>query len=173
MNKIVMMVVKNRIGIEQKCSGGSEQKEFFEQSDVDSCIKGVHWLEKLKADWLDLRFREGKKFAFRAPRTIYVERGADFEQNSCKLQVLHEVGHALLGHCEYTLDLERLKMERAAWEKARELCVKYGVNYDEEVVEAALDTYRDWLHRRSQCPDCGLTRYQGADGCYRCPGCEK
>jgi lipopolysaccharide biosynthesis regulator YciM len=36
----------------------------------------------------------------------------------------------------------------------------------------ALDTYRDWLHRRSACPECGLTRYQTVDGRWHCPGCE-
>lgn len=63
-------------------------------------------------------------------------------------------------------------MEREAWEKARELCERYGVEYDEEVVEAELDSYREWLHKRSRCPKCGLTRYQGGDGKYRCPECE-
>lgn len=94
------------------------------------------------------------------------------EQNQCVLQLLHEVGHALAGHRDYVADVGRLKMEREAWEQARELCGKYNVEYDEQFVENTLDTYRDWLDRKSMCKKCGLTRYQDARGRYRCPGCE-
>lgn len=87
------------------------------------------------------------------------------------LRMLHEVGHAVLGHKFYATDVDRLKMERAAWEKARELCPKYGVEYIGEFVEEALDSYRDWLHQRSKCPKCGTTRFQDNRGNYVCPGC--
>ena len=63
-------------------------------------------------------------------------------------------------------------MERAAWEKARELAVFYGVGFDDAVVEGELDTYRDWLDKKSRCPKCSLTRYQTPDGKYHCPKCE-
>lgn len=146
-------------------------------------------LERLKQEYADLSWREGRKFAFRGPRTIYyeaieyytgvseiasraVDGGASWAVNEYNLRCLHELGHALLGHLGYRLDLERLKMERAAWEKAKRLCLKYGVEYDEEFVEEQLDSYRDWLHQKSRCPECGLTRYQKQDGKYCCPGCE-
>lgn len=82
------------------------------------------------------------------------------------------MGHALLEHKNFATDPERLRMERAAWEKARELCTRYGIFYDEEFVEDELDTYRNWLHQKSRCPECGLTRYQTVDGKYHCPGCD-
>jgi len=126
---------------------------------------GVYKLvARLKADYPNLRFCEGKKFAFRPPRTIFFAEGS-------KLELLHELGHARLEHNFYTTDPERLKMERAAWEEARELCIYYNVDYDEDFVEEALDSYRDWLHGRSCCPECGLTRYQTRDGKYHCPSC--
>lgn len=128
-------------------------------------------LKQLQADYPELRWRVGRKFAYRAPRTIYYEEEVT-EVGEYNLRSLHELGHALLGHCGYRADLERLKIERAAWEKARELCPRYGVEYDEEFVEQQLDSYRDWLHRRSKCPRCGLTRYQTSAGDYRCPGCD-
>ena len=81
-------------------------------------------------------------------------------------------GHALSGHREFRTDPERLVMEREAWERARELAATYNIRYDEEFVEGALDTYRDWLHQRSACPECGLTRYQTVDGRWHCPLCE-
>ena len=60
-------------------------------------------------------------------------------------------------------------MEVEAWEKARELC---GVLVDEELIESELDTYRDWLHQKSRCPKCGLTRFQTPDGAFHCPKCD-
>lgn len=63
-------------------------------------------------------------------------------------------------------------MERAAWEEARKLCRRYQIRYDEELVELKMDSYRDWLHQRSKCKKCGLTRYQTKDGEYHCPNCE-
>lgn len=120
---------------------------------------------QLKMDYPKIRFRLGKKFAFRPPRTIFFAEGQE-------LELLHELGHARLEHNFYTTDIERLRMERAAWEEARRLCDQYAVEYDQEFVEMALDSYRDWLHRRSQCSKCGLTRYQTRDGKYHCPSCD-
>lgn len=97
---------------------------------------------------------------------------ASLEHNNYCLQLLHELGHALLNHRTFATDPERLKMECAAWEKARELCIAYHIYYDEEFVEAELDTYREWLHQKSRCLNCGLTRYQDRNGVYHCPECE-
>ncbi len=41
--------------------------------------------------------------------------GRSIEQNYYMLTMLHELGHALLEHINYNVDLERVKMERAAW----------------------------------------------------------
>ena len=123
------------------------------------------FVAQLQADYPKIRFRVGKKFAFRPPRTIIFADGS-------KLELLHELGHARLEHDFYATDPERLKMERAAWEEARRLCEHYQVEYDEDLAEGALDSYRDWLHRKSCCLQCGLTRYQTRDGVYHCPGCD-
>lgn len=93
------------------------------------------------------------------------------QDNNC-LQLLHEVGHARLKHRDFGVDLERVKMERAAWTEARRLCGVYNIYYDEDFVEEELDTYREWLHRQSCCKNCGLTCYQTEDGIYHCPRCE-
>lgn len=127
---------------------------------------------RLAADYPELRFRVGKKFMFRPPRTVVVEASGAENGSWWGLQLLHEVGHALSGHRDFRTDPERLKMEREAWERARGLATTYNIWYDEEFVEGALDTYRDWLHQRSACPECGLTRYQTQDGRWHCPGCE-
>lgn len=161
-----------------------------------------NFIEQLKVEYKKIKFCEGKKFTFRPPRTIIYENfltwveGLDvdvehenyntecetndtngqfsglIEQNYYKLTMLHELGHALLEHKNYGVDIERIKMERAAWEKAKELCIIYNVRYDEEFVEMKMDTYRDWLHMKSRCSKCGLTRFQNENGKYVCPGCE-
>lgn len=128
----------------------------------------IEFLEKVRVDFPDFRFISGERFAFRPPRTIVVGP----EEMSDSLLLLHEVGHALCGHRDFRTGPRRLKMEREAWEKVRELCDLYGVSYDEELVEAELDTYRDWLDKKSRCPLCGLTRFQAPDGAYHCPRCE-
>lgn len=125
-------------------------------------------VEQLKKDYPDFKFREGRKFAFRPPRTIILGP----EEPGAELLLLHEVGHAISQHRDFDVDIKRLKMEVEAWEKARELAVIYGVEFDEEMMEMELDTYRDWLHQKSRCPACGLTRFETPDGQYHCPKCE-
>ena len=126
------------------------------------------FLQKIRSDFPTFTFREGRKFAFRPPRTIII--GSAEEQDA--LLLLHELGHALSGHRDFGTDVKRLKMEVEAWEKARELAITYGVAIDEELIEEELDSYRDWLHKKSRCPKCGLTRFQTPDGVYHCPRCE-
>lgn len=126
------------------------------------------FLAKIRSDFPEIKFRQGKKFAYRPPRTVIVGP----KEPGDELLLLHELGHALSGHCNFSTDAMRLKMEREAWEKARELASKYGVEFNEAAAEAGLDTYREWLHQKSSCPSCGLTRYQTPDGAYHCPRCE-
>ena len=130
-----------------------EEEEFF---------------EKLVKDFSDYRFVFGKKYAFRPPKTIVIGPPEPFSQ----LLALHEVGHAICKHKSFKVDIERLKMENQAWEEARKLAKKYEVTIDEELIQDQIDTYRDWLHQKSRCPDCGLTRFQTPDGQYHCPRCE-
>lgn len=125
------------------------------------------FLEKIKEDFPEYRFRSGQKFAFRPPRTIII--GPDEPHDEWLL--LHEIAHAGLGHKDFTMDIERLKMESAAWEKAKKLASRYEMEIDEDFIQNELDTYREWLHKKSRCPACGLTRFQDIDG-YHCPRCE-
>ena len=127
------------------------------------------FLEKIKHDFKDFRFLEGRKFAFRPPKTIILGPPEPYSE----LLALHEVSHAILGHKDFKTDVSRLRMESEAWEKAKELAFKYKIEAEEDVIQEQLDTYRDWLHKKSRCPKCGLTRFQSADGIYHCPRCEK
>ena len=128
----------------------------------------TEFLQRLKGDFPEFRFIEGAKFAFRPPKTIVLGPSEPFSE----LLALHEVSHAILEHKTFRMDVERLRMESEAWEKARGLALKYDIEVNEDLIQGELDTYRDWLHNKSRCKKCGLTRYQTPDGIYHCPRCE-
>ena len=128
----------------------------------------AEFLQRLREDYPGLRFIEGSKFAFRPPRTIVLGPPEPFSE----LLALHEVSHAILKHRTFRMDVERRRMESEAWEKAQELASRYGIEANEDLIQDELDTYRDWLHNKSKCRSCGLTRYQTPDGAYHCPRCE-
>lgn len=86
--------------------------------------------------------------------------------------LLHEYGHALLGHHDHDRDISLLAMERAAWDEAVQLAPKYNVTIDTDTIESALDTYRDWLHARSTCPTCATTGIQVRGDRYLCLACQ-
>ncbi len=126
-------------------------------------------LEKLKDTYVEFNFRPADRFLFRPPKTIYyIEDAEDFDS-----LLLHELGHAILGHKTFKTDIERLKMERSAWEKASEIAKNLKITINQDLIELELDTYRDWLHQKSKCKKCGLTRYQTPDGKYHCPQCNR
>ena len=126
------------------------------------------FLARIRNDYPELRLVRGRKFAFRPPRTIVIpESDTDFDS----LRFLHELGHALIKLWTFNTEIERLKIEVLAWEKAKQLAPIYGVIVDLKLIEGELDTYRDWLHQKSRCPKCGLTRFQTPDGVFHCPRC--
>ena len=126
------------------------------------------FLDALRADYPELKFRMGAKFAFRPPRSIVLGPYEPF----WGLLTLHEVSHAILGHKTFGTDVERLKMESEAWDKAQDLAQSYGIEVNEDFIRGQLDTYRDWLHQKSRCPKCGQTRFQTPDSRYHCPLCQ-
>lgn len=133
------------------------------------------FLEELMRLYPQFAFREGRRFKYRPPKTIYVA----YVDENFALLTLHELGHGLCKHKDYNTHIERLKIEREAWECARavflkhpEWAEKYHFDFDDDFVEAQLDTYRDWLHQKSICKKCGLSCFQTPDGRYHCPRCE-
>lgn len=85
--------------------------------------------------------------------------------------LLHELGHALADHTTYESDVDLLYKEVEAWEQANILAKKYNARIDEEHIQNCLDTYRDWLHKRSTCPACethGLQESRGRYSCFNC-----
>jgi replication factor C subunit 3/5 len=48
---------------------------------------------------------------------------------------------------------------------------KYDINIDDDHIQNCLDTYRNWLHLRSTCPECGIRTLQTDKYTYRCHNC--
>ena len=110
----------------------------------------------LKKDFPDLKFVPGETF-FWSPKDnkiTYTTHQQIADHGVWAL--LHEVAHAILGHKAYQNDFELLKLESATWQKAKNLGKKYGVSIDNNHIQDCLDTYRDWLHNRSRCNNCGV-----------------
>lgn len=85
--------------------------------------------------------------------------------------LLHEYGHAILGHMSYSQDIALLAMERDAWDAAQKVANDLNLSIERPIIDAHLDTYRDWLHARALCPTCGATGLQQNNGDYLCPAC--
>ena len=88
-----------------------------------------------------------------------------------KLALLHEIGHAELGHFDYSSDIGLLNMEMDAWEYAIEKASDYSIAVNEAHIDRCLETYRIWLYKRSRCPQCEFHGIQTEPNRYRCFMC--
>lgn len=126
-------------------------------------------VSKLRTKYPDYIFSEGSPC-----RWSPVEQTVYFEPINSQLAVsllLHEVAHACLGHIDFDRDIELLNKERAAWRYAVELAPSFKLVIDPEIIDTHLDTYRDWLHTRSNCPNCQQTGLQTKKKTYSCINC--
>lgn len=98
----------------------------------------------------------------------YTENG---NETDSAISLLHEIAHARLGHKSYKLDIELLIMEVEAWALAKKLAASYGINIERDTIEDCLDTYRDWVYRRSICPRCSCCGLQQNSRLYKCFNC--
>lgn len=127
---------------------------------------------RLRADFPTLTFRTGTQFYW-SPADQEVFYPADASSANDVLSLLHETGHALLKHKRYSMDFELLEMEAQAWQRARQLAVDYDIAVDDDRIQDCLDTYRDWLYRRSICPSCTSKALQlDNEPLYRCYNCQ-
>lgn len=125
---------------------------------------------KLQRSHPELSFVEGDAFQWSPSRKeITYAKGSD---TSSTWSLLHEVSHALLEHTTYRSDMELLQKEVQAWEHAQKISDKYAIVIDQDFVQDCLDSYRDWLYKRSSCPSCSLQGVQDASGQYSCINCK-
>ncbi len=126
-------------------------------------------LKAVKSDYPTIFFVQSTTFSWSAPtKTIYYNP----KSPDMAAFLLHELGHAVLDHNSYNQDIDLLRLERDAWRLASTtLCDHYSFEISESTIQETLDTYRDWLHRRSLCPSCHVNGLQTLHGEYFCIAC--
>lgn len=80
-------------------------------------------LQQIKNDYPKIKFKQANHFAWdsKGSQISYLKPiKADQENKHCS-KLLHELGHAKLGHQDYSSDAELLKIESAAWRLAEDL----------------------------------------------------
>jgi len=128
-------------------------------------------IDQLSAKYTKLKFVQGNSFYW-SPETQEIFYSAERDGQKSLWSLLHETGHALLGHINYKSDFELLSLELSAWEKAKQLATEMNMVIDQDHIEDCLDTYRDWLHKRSICPTCNVKCLQQDNHkYYRCFNC--
>lgn len=124
-------------------------------------------LLSLKSDFPQFRFELSDDFLW-----SYRDNIIYYTKNNDQVEYLfHELAHGLLSHSSYQTDVELIAMERQAWEKACEIAKSYNILITDDFVQSNLDSYRDWLHARSKCPECKATGMQTDKITYKCPEC--
>lgn len=126
-------------------------------------------INKLKLDYPKYNFVNGKRFSWSSKtKTItYCQR----EMNSAWL-ILHEIAHAQLNHDSYSANINLLKCESEAWHYAKSnLQNRYQILIDDNFIQDCLDSYREWMHTISACPNCDQTGIQTKKNTYSCINC--
>ena len=125
----------------------------------------------LKSKYPKLAFTPSDSFYW-SPETNEIFYDKNAQGKIAKWSLIHEAGHALLCHKNYDADYMLLRLEIDAWEKAKEISSELGIEMDRNHIEDCLDTYRDWLHKRSICPKCTNKSIQQSDFThYECFNC--
>ena len=118
----------------------------------------------------ELRFEQGESLCWNPTKKSITHPGKDSLDTIYGL--IHEIAHAKLTHSSFLHDIELIKMEREAWNLACEIAQdKFDIKISGEYIEDCLDSYRDWLYRRSLCPRCALSGFQVNSHEYSCPHC--
>ena len=122
---------------------------------------------QLQQDFKNVKFIKGKDNTW-SPNTKEIYYSSPIS----KYSLLHELGHALSGHVTYKLDIQLLKLEAEAWQKAQQTAKKYNIKISQKYINNCMNTYKDWLLSRSKCPNCNLVGLQSPkDLQYSCCNC--
>lgn len=128
-------------------------------------------LTRIQRDYSDIHFSKAELFKWSpSEKTVYFCI-SDFSNEEEISQFFHELAHAVLSHQEYRYDIELLQIETAAWYKGIELAENYDIKLNVAYAEECIDTYRQWLHSRSTCPDCHQNGVQKSKNTYQCINC--
>ncbi len=126
--------------------------------------------EQLKLDFPSLKFESGDDFMWSPVTKTVKYKKITSETDAWSL--LHETAHASLNHSSFKSDIELLEKEVEAWDHAFSVIApNYTLKITRPYIEKQLDSYRDWLHLRSLCPNCNQTGIQTKTSHYGCINC--
>lgn len=128
------------------------------------------FIKTVAKDYPQFKFEAGLQEHW-SPKSNTITYSESEPVDELRYGLLHELAHALLGHQTYQSDFELLKLESQAWDLAAKIGKKYKIKLDDNHIQDCLDTYRDWLHRRSKCPICGMHVLQKSPIAYQCFNC--
>ena len=139
---------------------------------MQTAAAGVGLASRIRQDFEGkYRFRRSRVFSWAShSNTIYYSTAKSASDNAV-WSLLHEIGHAELGHKNYHDDLELLIMEVDAWKTAKQLAQKYHLVIEDEHIDECLSSYRNWLHQRSKCIQCRMHALQLDRTTYECYNC--
>ena len=136
--------------------------------DVTTMHSTTSIISQLKNSHPEISFEPGDDFYWSpSDRTIFFDKNNPDQT----ILLLHEIGHALLGHSTFGTDIELLAMERQAWDKSVEVAKEFEIEIPDDFIQMNLDGYRNWLHSRSTCPNCTAIGFQIKKLQYTCPSC--
>jgi hypothetical protein len=128
-------------------------------------------IKQIKTDFPKINFILGDEFKWSARSKAVTY---DTSDPNWKEHLLHEIAHASLNHHDCQSDAELIDYEVSAWQFAKNtLASKYNLEISDETCEEALETYREWLHKRSLCPNCTTNGLEQIDNTYYCVACDK
>lgn len=130
--------------------------------------------KRITSDFPQLTFQIDETFHWSAEQNTVFH--PEIQNETDLLHLLHEISHAQLQHAHHPTDVSLLTMEREAWNYgATQLAPHYGIALamDDDIVQEALDSYRQWLHARSTCPRCQAVGIEQSPTQYRCLACEQ
>jgi predicted RNA-binding Zn-ribbon protein involved in translation (DUF1610 family) len=131
-------------------------------------------LEKLQQDYPNINFVEGENFSWNSQKqqityTAPIKRAQELKNCS---KLLHELAHGLLNHQDYHSDVNLLKIESEAWNKASVLAKSLGIDLDSKEQQSSLASYINWAASRSKCPSCHKNGLQIMQTSFICPNCQ-
>ncbi|HKU18331.1 MAG TPA: hypothetical protein VJP80_03570 [Candidatus Saccharimonadales bacterium] len=127
-------------------------------------------VKQLRRDYPSLTFVEGEVLCW-SPAEGHIFYPSD-DSPAALSGLFHELAHAALQHRGYTTDLDLVRKEMLAWQAASRIADSYDVQIDSEHAQDCLDTYRDWVFKRSRCPHCNSSGLQSANLRYACLNCQ-
>jgi ribosomal protein S27AE len=119
----------------------------------------------------DIHFKAGGFFSWSPQEKVIYYDPRRLRGNTGRIALLHEIGHARLGHTLYKYDMQLLNMELDAWDFVRREAPHYELRVDEAHIQDCIRSYDHWLSKRATCPTCNNFSLQaGRDrySCFRC-----